>query len=382
MKWVWPDGEVLFLSYMEKESDYNIYHGHNYAWVGWEELTRWPTDTMYKRMMSCNRSPDKRIPLKYRATSNPAGPGHNWVKQRFGLPGDESAILGEVIREPHKPARVAIRSRLSENIALMEADPYYVEKIAEAASSTAERAAWVEGSWDIVAGGLFQDLWTPEVHVVDTLPITEIPAAWYIDRSYDHGQSKPFSVGWWAESNGDPIEYDGKVYGRVRGDLFRIREWYGWTGEPNKGVRMMPGDIAQGIVDREEDWGLVGRVRPGPADSAIFDDYEPGKSVAGEMAKRGVRWVPSGKGKHSRSHGWQRLRTLMHGSIKLINGYREQPGLFVCRNCNHFLRTVPSLPLSEVDMDDVDTEAEDHVADEVRYRAISKERSVAKSWSW
>ncbi len=46
------------------------------SWIGFEELTNWATDECYKLMISCNRSTHKGIPLKYRATCNPAGPGH------------------------------------------------------------------------------------------------------------------------------------------------------------------------------------------------------------------------------------------------------------------------------------------------------------------
>ena len=46
---------------------------------------------------------------------------------------------------------------------------------------------------------------------------------------------------------------------------------------------------------------------------------------------------------------------------------RENPGLFVFDTCTAFIETLPVLPRDEKDMDDVDTDAEDHVADEVRY---------------
>lgn len=46
---------------------------------------------------------------------------------------------------------------------------------------------------------------------------------------------------------------------------------------------------------------------------------------------------------------------------------REKPGVFIFNNCRHFIELVPTLPRDELDMDDVDTEAEDHVGDESRY---------------
>ena len=86
------------------------------------------------------------------------------------------------------------------------------------------------------------------------------------------------------------------MYGAKPGDVIRIAEWYGWTGEPNEGVRMGAEQIALGILEREADWGLQGRVRPGPADTSIYDDYEPKRSVAGDMARVGVHWTRADKG--------------------------------------------------------------------------------------
>jgi hypothetical protein len=244
--------------------------------------------------------------------------------------------------------------------------------------NSAQAKAWREGSWDIVAGGMIDDVWDPAIHVTPAMPFDLIPHTWRINRSYDHGQSKPFSVGWWAESSGEPVVINGKNYGGIPGDLFRIAEWYGWNGEPNKGLRMSSGDIALGIVRREKDWGAVGRVRQGPADSSIFDDWEPGSSVAGEMRARGVLWQPANKGPGSRKQGWQAIRAMLESARKKP---RENPGLFICENCQQFIRTVPVLPRSEKDMDDVDTEAEDHVGDEVRYR-VREKIHAAKSRSF
>ena len=63
--------------------------------------------------------------------------------------------------------------------------------------------AWLFGDWDITAGGMFDDLWDASVHVVQPF---EIPGTWYLDRSFDWGSSKPYSVGWWAESDGSDIK--------------------------------------------------------------------------------------------------------------------------------------------------------------------------------
>src|SRR5690606_19051867 len=119
----------------------------------------------------------------------------------------------------------------SENKVLLEADPEYMNRILAGARNEAERRAWMEGSWDIVAGGMFDDVWDQQYNV---LPRFEVPDGWRIDRSFDWGSARPFSVGWWAESDGgDLLLPDGRLIATVRGDLFRVNEWYGWNRRPN-----------------------------------------------------------------------------------------------------------------------------------------------------
>ncbi len=380
--WEWPTGEVLIFSYMSDPEDYWNYHGHAYPWIGWEELTNWPDPQCYLRMLSCCRSPIKNIPRKYRATANPYGVGHNWVKERFRLPVPHNKYRGPIIKDSRnkegdlEPPRVAIRGTLDENKILLHADPDYIQRIKAAARNPQELKAWVHGDWDIVAGGMFDDVWLPQFNLVPNIPFNVIPKSWTLNRSYDHGQSKPFSVGWWAESNGDALEWEGRLWGYVPGDIFRIAEWYGWTFEANVGVRMAGDKIAQGILDREADWGIKGRVRAGPADNSIFDDYDPGKSVAGDMSKKGVTWMKSNKKPGSRKLGWQRMRKMLQNAHMHYGQAREEAGLFVFDRCEQFKRTVPVLPRSHKDLDDVNTDAEDHVGDECRYRLMFKNVQV------
>ena len=383
--WTWPTGETLRLSYMETEDDYWNYHGGAWPWIGWEELTTWPTDHCYRVMMSCSRSTRSGMPRKYRATTNSYGPGHNWCKSRFQLPIPPGQVIGPVIREQTTKggvlSRVAVRAMMIDNKVLLTAEPDYIEKIKAAARNPAELHAWVEDDWNIVAGGMFDDLWRPEFHQIPNLAFREIPKGWRIDRSYDHGQSKPFSVGWWAESNGEPILIGQRTFGAVRGDLIRVVEWYGCGERPNEGIRMLSTQIAEGIRERQRDWGVDARVRPGPADTSIFDDYEPGKSVAGDMLKKGVRWTRADKRPGSRKQGWEQLRKFLKGAVPSPKGIRETPGIFICDRCDNFIRTIPVLPRGKTDIDDVDTRAEDHIADEVRYRLRAK-MSEAQSWGW
>lgn len=375
-RWDFPTGEVLYFRHMAHPDDYWNFHGHAYPWIGWEELCNWPDDKCYKVMMSCCRSSTPGMPRCYRATTNPYGCGHNWVKSRFQLPHMRGRIIRGLAGEP---PRVAIQGRLEENKILLHADPDYIRRITEAARNPSELAAWLEGSWDIVAGGMFDDVWQGGLHVVPSFPLNKIPRRWIIDRAYDHGSSKPFACAWFAESNGEPFEYQGRLYGRVPGDLYMIQEWYGWNGNRNEGLRMLAGDIAQGILDREDDWGIANRVRPGPADSAIFDD-ENGSCVARDMRDKGVRWEASLKGPGSRVKGWEAIRKLLRGACRPIGGGpREMPGLFITDVCRQAIEILPTLPRSHKNLDDVDTDSEDHIGDMLRYRVRRKEITAGQS---
>jgi hypothetical protein len=377
--WTFPQGEQLLLRHIKREADYDNYHGHAYPWIGFEELTNWASPVVYLKMMSCCRSTVPGMPRKVRATTNPYGRGHNWVKRRFQLP----HMRGKIIRTEGEPDRVAIHGNIHENRILLDADPDYIQRIRASASNPQQLEAWLEGSWDITSGGMFDDLWSAGVHNV---PRFTIPRSWYVDRSFDWGESKPFSVGWWAESDGtDLLLPSGRIIPTVRGDVFRVAEWYGCQkGEENKGLRMLAGQIAEGIKFREIAMGLAGRVKPGPADSAIFNDHNGG-NIAKDFQKKGVLWLPADKGPGSRKQGWQQIRKYLAGAANLDDegqvrsGPREEPGLFVVGEaCPDFVRTLPPLPRDEKDPDDVDTEAEDHVGDETRYRLRHKRKVVSQ----
>lgn len=379
--WTWPTGEQLLLRHMKTQDDYWNYHGHAYPWIGWEELTNWPDDKCYTVMMSCSRSTRPDMPRCYRATTNPYGIGHNWVKRRFRLPQSRGKIITDSVAADGtlEPPRLAIHGKLYENKILLHADPEYITKIKAAARNPSELAAWIDGSWDIVAGGMFDDIWRGDVHVVPAFPLHLIPKRWKLDRAFDWGSSKPFAVGWFAESNGEPFEWKGRVYGRVKGDTYQVAEWYGWNGTRNEGVKMLAREVGIGIRDREEDWLLDGRVKPGPADASIFDE-ENGNSIEADMRKVGVRWQAADKGPGSRKQGWEMMRTAMKNALPNPNGGpRESPGFFIFDTCEQTLETVPTLPRDDKDLDDVDTDAEDHAGDMIRYRIRKKVRTVQQS---
>ncbi len=388
-RWVWPDGEELLLRAFKKPSDYWDYHGHEYPWIGWEELTAWPSGECYHVMKSCNRSSES-VPLRYRATCNPYGPGHNWVKAYFIDPAEAgvtfvaersnveeiAAEFGVDVSAGQELRTVTLHGHYSENDALMAAQPNYPAVIAAAAANPHQAKAWLLDDWDIVSGGMFDDVWNRSRHV---LPIFDPPEGWSVFRSFDWGSSKPFSVGWWARANGElAILPGGDVFCPPPGSMVRIGEWYGWDGKtPNVGLRMPASAVAAEGVRREKELGLEGRVKPGPGD---FPTPAPGeKSMRDQFATAGLEFTEPNKASGSRKNGWERMRDLLEESAK---DHPEDPGLWVTEACRQFIRTVPTLPRSEKDPDDVDTDAEDHIADETRYMLTAKQPRSTKTRSF
>lgn len=395
-KWSWPTGEELLFRVIKTKDDYENYHGHEYPFIGWNELTKYPTDECYDAMMSCNRSSfiadkdaplDRQgnrifvppIPLEVFSTTNPYGVGHTWVKQRF----IDVAPRGQIVRrslnvfnprtqkqEDVELTQVAIFGSYKENIYL---DPVYVAGLTKACEKDENRRkAWLEGSWDIVAGGAFDDVWDAKKHI---LPRFQVPEHWIIDRTLDWGSSHPFSVGWWAVANGEEAKLrDGRTFCPAKGSLIRIHEWYG-SKQPfgcNEGLRLGAGRVAEGIKEREKElmfleW-ILKQPYPGPADNQIreVDDPDDEETTESRMANKGVRWQDSDKRSGSRSIGVELMRERLY-NVKM--GIPE-PGIYFMEHCRAAISFIPIMPRDEDDLDDVDTDVEDHVWDDIRYRVL------------
>lgn len=395
-RWLWPTGEELVFRHIKRPGDYWLYHGHEYPYIGWNELTKYPTSELYDTMMSCNRTsfmpeehplpdgtllPD--IPLEVVSTTNPFGPGHNWVKRRFidvGKPGEIIRNVTNVYnprtkrREDVVKTQVRIFGSYKENKYL---SPEYIAEL-ENMSDENKRRAWLWGDWDVISGGAFDDLWDENVHVV---PKFQVPANWYIDRSFDWGSTHPFWCGWWATANGEEVELpNGRTFAPRKGSLILIGEWYGTKDiGTNKGLTLSAKDVALGIRNREEAMRrskhILRDVYPGPADNQIRDVREKGtETIEKIMADAGVVWTPSDKAPGSRINGLQLFRDRLQAAAR-----HDGPGIYFMAHCSGAIGTIPILPRDEDDPDDVDCESEDHAWDGVRYKVLAGVNRIAKN---
>lgn len=391
-KWVWPTGEELLFRQIKKNTDYWNYHGQEYPFMGWNELSKFPTAELYDAMMSCNRSSFRPedypqtdadgnvyylppIPLVVFSTTNPYGAGHNWVKSRFIDVAPPGVVVtreydvfnpGTQQREMVSKTQVRLFGSYKENIYL---SPEYIAEL-ERIRDPNKRKAWLWGDWDVVAGGAVDDVWD-EAYCVK--PRFKVPHSWNIDRSFDWGSTHPFSVGWWAEANGEYATLpDGTKFCPPPGSLIRIAEWYG-TEEigSNRGIKLSAGKIADGIIEREKElrmgrW-ITGEVDAGPADGQIYAVREKDvDTIAKKMEDKGVDWVEADKSPGSRINGLDLVREMLENAKT-----GEGPGLFFMDNCRAALATIPVLPRDEDKPDDVDTDSEDHAYDDTRYRVLA-----------
>lgn len=319
------------------------------CWVGWDELTQWPTLEAYDMLRACLRWAAGDVPKKrIRATGNPGGPGHHAVYQRF----IEPAPLGCVpIDDPDTGmTRMFIRSRVEDNRILLARDPQYISRLKGVGSPELVRA-WLEGDWSAIAGAYF-----PEFSDSHILKPFLIPKHWTRFRSFDWGSARPFSCGFWAVS--DQTDGKGNAIPIPKGALVRYREWYGCEPtKANTGLKMRVEDVAAGIVARSAGEEYAYSV----ADPAIFKE-DGGPSIAETMRLHGVSFKPAD---NTRITGWQQLRA------RLI-GEDDKPLIYFFENCRDSIRTLPTLQHDRNKVEDVDTDMEDHAADEIRYAAMSR----------
>lgn len=398
-KWVWPTGEELLIRAFENVDDYWNYHGQEFPFIGWNELCKYPNGDAYESMMSCNRSSwtqDKDsevdelgryltppIPLEVFSTANPWGPGHAWVKEKFidaAPAGEMLEIKSEVFHPALKrnvevtKTQIAIFGSYKENIYL---SPEYIAEL-EGISDPNKRAAWLEGDWDVTAGGAVDDVYKKAIHVK---PRFVVPSGWRVDRSMDWGSSHPCSIGWWAEANGEEATLpDGSTFCPARGSLIQIGElYYAESLTKNVGTRAGPTAIAEDIKAYEiklmEQGWISDQPWPGPADNQIRNvtDSES-DTIAQKFANCGIRWTESDKAPGARKVGLE----LMRERFRAAYDNPEDPSLYFMDNCLASIATIPPLPRDENDPDDVNTEAIDHPYDMVRYRVLKSANRAAK----
>lgn len=352
--WTFPSGAKIIFGAMQHTKDRVKYQGQAYDFIAFDELTHF-TFEEYSYLFSRNRPNGPGTRVYIRATANPGGVGHGWVKERFITAGAPMTPITEDVEwtEPdgktvrRKQKRIFVPSSVFDNPALLRNDPQYVQRLAS--MPEAERKALLYGDWDTFSGQVFTEWRNDPKHYEDRLQTHvvapfRIPAHWKIWCGLDWGYSRPFAVGWYA------VDTEGRLY--------MIRELYGCTGAPNVGVKWEPAQVAREIKRIEsEDPNLKDRRIFRVGDPAIWGS-DGTESIGSLMERERVYFE---KGDHARIDGKMQLHH------RLAFDEEGKPMLYIFETCKHFIRTFPNLVYDETDVEDIDTDGEDHHYDQCRY---------------
>jgi hypothetical protein len=358
--WRAPNGARLRFAYLERDQDADGYQGHSYSRIYVEEIGTFPSDKPILKLMATLRS-GAGVPCGFRATGNPGGPGHHWVKARYIDP--DPTGWTRVVTSYDNPwtsesverDRVFIPSKLADN-AYLGTD--YVANLQMTGSTELVRA-WLEGDWSVIDGAYFPE-WSNAKHVIEPF---KMPEDWLRFRSGDWGSAHPFCIGWWAVVGDYPIGWEGLVL--PRGAIVRYREWYGGSA-PNVGLKLTAHEVALGIKERE----AGEKIAYGVMDPGAFQVVS-GPSPGETMAKEGVffrqadnKRIP-GRGAMG---GWDQVRARLKGDETSDN----RPLLYVFSTCRDLIRTLPALQHDRDRPEDADSSGDDHAPDEARYACMSR----------
>ena len=340
-KFYFKNGATIKFAYYDNENDKDHFQGKEFDVIFIDEATQMQPEWLEIIASSCRGV--NNFPHRIYFMCNPGGPGHAYIKRLF---------IDKNYKDDENPDDYEfIQALVTDNTALMAYDSKYINFLNHLPPKL--RKAWRDGSWDVYQGQFFETFtndsenydsqqWT---HVINPIPI---PRYWPIYRSFDWGYNKPFSAGYYTY-------YDGTLY--------RIAELYGvqYSGNEavaNTGVKWPPQKVFAEMQKMEREHPLLrGREITGVADPAIWD-AQYGESIAETAEKYGIFFE---KGDHERIPGWMQCQyRLMFDDL----GY---PRFYVFNTCKEFIRTIVTLQYDEHKAEDLDSDGEDHCADEWRY---------------
>lgn len=348
--WTFPSGAQMWFTYLEREEDVLRYQGQAFTWIGFDELTQHPTPFAFNYLRSRLRTvdPELRPYLSIRATTNPGGPGHGWVKKMFIDPAPANTSFPAtdletgapiVYPENHEKAgqplfyRRFIPATLYDNKYLAD-DPAYEASLLSLPEN--QRRQLLDGDWTVADGAAFSEF-KMKVHTCDPF---EIPHDWYKFRSMDFGYSErqASAVHWYAVDPSNGVLY---VYRELYINQKTATELACLILKMERGER-----ISYGVLD-SSCWAQRGQTGP---------------SIAEEMIKAGCRWRPSDRSQGSRIASKNRLHELLR-----VDPVSEKPGIIFFNTCRQIIADLPVIPMSKDD-DDIDRKyAYDHAYDSIRY---------------
>lgn len=361
------NGSKIYLCHCKDEKDIYKYQGAEIHVLAIDELTHF-TETMYRFLRNRVRMVGITLPPQYVGQfprilcgANPGNIGHLWVKTTFVSAGPPMDLR---VMPPTEGGmlRQYIPARLEDNPSMGLDDPGYEMRLEGLGSATLVKAMrW--GDWDVIEGAFF-DCWDPKRHVIRPF---EAPQHWTRFRSGDWGSAKPFSFGWWAVVTDNHKTEEGLTL--PRGCMVRYREWYGmFPGKPNTGLKMHAEAVGAELWTKEE---KDPKLSNGVLDPAAFSE-DGGPSIAERITKGSGNKIHFQPADNKRTPGrgamggWDQMRA------RLVGDGDGNPMIVCFSTCVDSIRTIPALQHDQAKPEDLDSDMEDHAADEWRYGCMSR----------
>lgn len=345
--WIFPSGAKVLFRHCQNEDDKRSYHGHEYQGMFFDQLEEF-SETQYTFLLGQNRTGVPELVPYTRSTFNPGGIGHGWVKGRFIEHGSREC-------EPWVPSNDAgdlLQPRcfhyadMRDNPAGVAADPTYRQRLGNL--SQQERRALLDGDWDVFEGQFFTT-WRRPKHVCEPFAIKPEWTNWRM--AVDWGIGAPWSCHFYVR--------DEDAWSQQR-----IVRWYAVRELYSKNVS--DESQAKQIAEAMRDVGARFKAKLG--DPSMWNRLPNGSSIKDTYARHGVSLS---KANNDRIPGWQRLRAL------LADQADGRPGLIYFSTCPNAIRTIPALIHDQHKVEDLDTDGEDHAADDARYFAMSIDLPLA-----
>lgn len=374
--WIFHNGSIEDFGYCEHENDVYQYQSAEYDDICFDELTHF-SHFQYLYMRSRIR-PQTSAKGVIRCASNPGNIGHAWVKAYFVDPARDKVATSYDQESEITKTVYFLPATLDDNTLMSEAERKQYDAWLNGLPEK-EKKQLKSGDWDYIPGAVFAEL-DRKVHMIDVnnppdrlLDLFDFkqikPKAKEIHtyRSYDWGYSKPFSTGYWF------TDFDNRLY--------RFNEIYGCKAA-NEGIKMTTREQGWKMKEFEKEYSLNPILCI--ADASIWDKPRDMKdtnkvlpSDAEILQAEGIffdeKISKEVKKPHSRKTGVDQ----MHDRLRVDDD--GLPNLFIFSNCTNWWRTVPILPSDPLNIDDVDTEAEDHAWDDTKMVLLARPMRAYKA---
>lgn len=335
---LFPSGSKIYAGHLRDEEAYTKYQGHEYQRILIEELTQIKDELLYVKLIGSCRSTVPNLRPQVFMTTNPGGKGHGWVRRRFVVAAPWNSFF--INPSTGRPA-IFIPARVEDNPTLIRNDPEYITQL-EALKMVDERLyrAWRNGEWDAFEGQVFSEF-AYATHVFPRMMVSLSDCERI--ASFDWGYRSPASMHWIARTAKN--RYDVQhllIYREIYRSKLTPKQWGQLIARIQKidpiDYLVLPHDCFA------SDQGQL----------TIAQQFEAEFKAAGVQI-RIVKGATMAKGARK-----SRL-ALMHSGFAISpDGY---PYIMVHESCTNFIRTIPELIYSETDIEDVDTDGEDHAYD-------------------